>query len=175
MKVSRLLLDALETFPNFVIIDKNANVVYLNESYAVLLGIQRDAAIGKPVQSVIPGTRLHLVLKSQKKEVGELMTLFDHTVNDYITVVCNRMPIFRDGQLVGAAAVTTMQNITETISRLHSEIQDIKKENAQYKKELGHFNEKKHSIHWTVLSVLPIRLLKSKVQLKILHFLIFLF
>ena len=59
MKVSRLLLDALETFPNFVIIDKNANVVYLNESYAVLLGIQRDAAIGKPVQSVIPGTRLH--------------------------------------------------------------------------------------------------------------------
>ena len=36
MKVSRLLLDALETFPNFVIIDKNANVVYLNESYAVL-------------------------------------------------------------------------------------------------------------------------------------------
>ena len=119
MKVSRLLLDALETFPNFVIIDKNANVVYLNESYAVLLGIQRDAAIGKPVQSVIPGTRLHLVLKSQKKEVGELMTLFDHTVNDYITVVCNRMPIFRDGQLVGAAAVTTMQNITETISRLH--------------------------------------------------------
>ena len=51
MKVSRLLLDALETFPNFVIIDKNANVVYLNESYAVLLGIQRDAAIGKPVQS----------------------------------------------------------------------------------------------------------------------------
>mgnify|MGYP000361613838 CR=1 FL=1 len=49
MKVSRLLLDALETFPNFVIIDKNANVVYLNESYAVLLGIQRDAAIGKPV------------------------------------------------------------------------------------------------------------------------------
>ena len=75
MKVSRLLLDALETFPNFVIIDKNANVVYLNESYAVLLGIQRDAAIGKPVQSVIPGTRLHLVLKSQKKEVGELMTL----------------------------------------------------------------------------------------------------
>ena len=58
------------------------------------------------------------------------MTLFDHTVNDYITVVCNRMPIFRDGQLVGAAAVTTMQNITETISRLHSEIQDIKKENV---------------------------------------------
>lgn len=42
MKVSRLLLDALETFPNFVIIDKNANVVYLNESYAVLLGIQRE-------------------------------------------------------------------------------------------------------------------------------------
>ena len=101
------------------------------------------------------------------------MTLFDHTVNDYITVVCNRMPIFRDGQLVGAAAVTTMQNITETISRLHSEIQDIKKEMPKVVRT-GHFNENTR-LYWTVLSVLPIRLLKSKVQLKILHFLIFSF
>lgn len=164
MKVSRLLLDALETFPNFVIIDKNANVVYLNESYAVLLGIQRDAAIGKPVQSVIPGTRLHLVLKSQKKEVGELMTLFDHTVNDYITVVCNRMPIFRDGQLVGAAAVTTMQNITETISRLHSEIQDIKKENAQYKKELDILMKTQHSLDRIIGTSHQITEIKSTIE-----------
>lgn len=44
MKLSRLLLDALETFPNFIIIDKNATIVYLNESYASLLGIPREQA-----------------------------------------------------------------------------------------------------------------------------------
>ena len=49
MKVSRLLLDALETFPNFVIIDKNAKIVYLNDSYANLLGISQEHAIGQPV------------------------------------------------------------------------------------------------------------------------------
>lgn len=48
MKLSRLLLDALETFPNFIIIDKNATIVYLNESYASLLGIPREQAIGQP-------------------------------------------------------------------------------------------------------------------------------
>ena len=51
MKLSRLLLDALETFPNFIIIDKNATIVYLNESYASLLGIPREQAIGQPVQA----------------------------------------------------------------------------------------------------------------------------
>lgn len=54
MKLSRLLLDALETFPNFIIIDKNATIVYLNESYASLLGIPREQAIGQPVTDVIP-------------------------------------------------------------------------------------------------------------------------
>ena len=46
MKLSRLLLDALETFPNFIIIDKNATIVYLNESYASLLGIPVPKELG---------------------------------------------------------------------------------------------------------------------------------
>ena len=58
MKLSRLLLDALETFPNFIIIDKNATIVYLNESYASLLGIPREQVIGQPVTDVIPKTRM---------------------------------------------------------------------------------------------------------------------
>ena len=58
MKVSRLLLDALETFPNFVIIDKNAKIVYLNDSYANLLGISQEHAIGQPVVDISPGTRM---------------------------------------------------------------------------------------------------------------------
>ena len=68
MKVSRLLLDALETFPNFVIIDKNAKIVYLNDSYANLLGISQEHAIGQPVVDIIPGTRMAEILKTGKPE-----------------------------------------------------------------------------------------------------------
>ena len=121
MKLSRLLLDALETFPNFIIIDKNATIVYLNESYASLLGIPREQAIGQPVTDVIPKTRMVEVLKSGKPDIGHLMTLYDHSQKKNVTVACNRMPIFQNGQVIGAAAVTIMQDVLPTVTQLNHE------------------------------------------------------
>lgn len=137
MKLSRLLLDALETFPNFVIIDKDAAIVYLNESYASLLGISRENAIGKPVTDVIPGTRMVKVLESGKPDIGHLMTLYDHTQKKNVTVACNRMPIFQDGKVIGAAAVTIMQDVLPTVTQLNRELSAVRKENEFYRHELN--------------------------------------
>ena len=137
MKLSRLLLDALETFPNFIIIDKNATIVYLNESYASLLGIPREQAIGQPVTDVIPKTRMVEVLKSGKPDIGHLMTLYDHSQKKNVTVACNRMPIFQNGQVIGAAAVTIMQDVLPTVTQLNRELSAVRKENEFYRHELN--------------------------------------
>ena len=137
MKLSRLLLDALETFPNFIIIDKNATIVYLNESYASLLGIPREQAIGQPVTDVIPKTRMVEVLKSGKPDIGHLMTLYDHSQKKNVTVACNRMPIFQNGQVIGAAAVTIMQEVLPTVTQLNRELSAVRKENEFYRHELN--------------------------------------
>ena len=137
MKLSRLLLDALETFPNFVIIDKNATIVYLNESYASLLGIPREQAIGQPVTDVIPKTRMVKVLKSGKPDIGHLMTLYDHSQKKNVTVACNRMPIFQNGEVIGAAAVTIMQDVLPTVTQLNRELSAVRKENEFYRHELN--------------------------------------
>lgn len=137
MKLSRLLLDALETFPNFVIIDKNAAIVYLNESYARLLGISREEAIGKPVTEIIPGTRMVEVMETGKPDIGHLMTLYDHTQKKNVTVACNRMPIFQDGKVIGAAAVTIMQDVLPTVTQLNRELSAVRKENEFYRHELN--------------------------------------
>ena len=137
MKLSRLLLDALETFPNFIIIDKNATIVYLNESYASLLGIPREQAIGQPVTDVIPKTRMVEVLKSGKPDIGHLMTLYDHSKKENVTVACNRMPIFQNGQVIGAAAVTIMQDVLPTVTQLNRELAAVRKENEFYRHELN--------------------------------------
>lgn len=137
MKLSRLLLDALETFPNFIIIDKNATIVYLNESYASLLGIPREQAIGQPVTDVIPKTRMVEVLKSGKPDIGHLMTLYDHSQQKNVTVACNRMPIFQNGQVIGAAAVTIMQDVLPTVTQLNRELSAVRKENEFYRHELN--------------------------------------
>lgn len=137
MKVSHLLLDALETFPNFVIVDKKANVVYINDSYARLLGITKEDAIGQPVTDVIPNTRMKEILKTGKSEIGHLMTLYDHGQEKEVTVACNRMPIYRNNTLIGAAAVTIMQDVVPTIEQMNNEIMAIKKENEYYRHELN--------------------------------------
>ena len=133
--MDELLLEALETFPNFVVIDDQGRVVYLNEGYARLLGTTTQLAIGRSVTDVIPNTRLPVILRSGKAEMGSVMSLYDHSIGQDITVVCNRIPIQRDGRIVGAVAATTISDLQDVV-RLNEEIKAIRLENRRYKAEL---------------------------------------
>lgn len=135
-----LIESALETFPNFVIIDEEGIVVYLNEGYANLLGVQKNDAIGRPVDTVIPDTKLRQILNNGQEEIGSVMQLFDHVTQQEISVVCNRIPIKEDGRVIGALAATTINNIFD-VAKLHAEIEKIKKENSKYKKKLAEIQQ----------------------------------
>lgn len=132
----QLIQAALETFPNFVIVDKSGRIMYLNDVYAKLLGTTKEAAMGKLADGVIPDTRLHRVLKTGKEEIGSIMTLFDHSKGHEISVVCNRIPIKENGKVIGALATTTINNLFE-VDRLYKEIEAIKQENLMYQEKLN--------------------------------------
>ena len=135
--MTELLLEALETFPNFVVVDNKERIVYLNQGYARLLGTTVQDAVGRPVMEIIPDTRLHYVLRSGVEETGSLITLFDHTVGQNVTFVCNRIPIRRNGKIVGAVAATTIRDLLD-VSRINEEIKTVCAENRRYKAELEH-------------------------------------
>lgn len=143
--INNLLQAALETFPNFVIVDNKGTVVYLNGGYANLLGTTKENAIGKPVNSVIPDTRLSIVLKTGKEEIGSVMKLFDHSKNEEVTVVCNRIPIMENGEVIGALAATTISNIFD-VAKLYEEIEAIKSENRKYQKKLDAIKQSMHPL-----------------------------
>jgi len=133
--MNKLIQEALETFPNFVVVDNVGRIVYLTDGYAKLLGTTKEGVSGRPVENVIPGTRLQTVLKTGEAEMGSVMNLFDHTQNCEISVVCNRIPIKENGKVVGALAVTIMNDLSE-VKKLHEEVERIKSENEQYKEKL---------------------------------------
>ena len=133
--MDELMQCALESFPNFVVADAKGRIVYLNEGYARLLGTTSRAAIGRPVSEVIPNTRLNIVLKTGQAEMGSIMTLYDHVTEREITLVCNRIPVRKDGKCIGVLAATTMGNIFE-VTRLYEELEHIRLENQKYKAEL---------------------------------------
>ncbi len=133
--MDELLLDALDTFPNIVVINSQEEVVYLNRAYARLLGTTLQEAVGQKVTKIIPNTRLHLVLRSGEAEMGSVMTLFDHTTGQDVTVVCNRIPIRRDGKVVGVVAATTISDLLD-VARLNDQIKALRSENQRYTAEL---------------------------------------
>ncbi len=141
--MDELLMEALETFPNFVVIDTDERIVYLNQGYARLLGTTTEKAVGLPVTEVIPNTRLPIVLRSGKEEMGSVMPLYDHTTGQDIMVVCNRIPIRRSGRIVGAVAATTISDLLD-VARLNNEIKAMRSENQQYKTAL---EQMKHALN----------------------------
>jgi transcriptional regulator with PAS, ATPase and Fis domain len=118
-----------------VVIDHEAKIVYMNENYTNILGIAKQDAIGKDVELVIPNTRLHIVVRNGKEEIGEIMKFFDHGAGKDITLVCNRIPIWQDGKVIGAIGNTTIKDL-DIVSTLYEEIKTIKLENMQYRAKL---------------------------------------
>lgn len=70
---------------------------------------------------------LPAVLRSGEAEMGAVMTLFDHVAGQEITVVCNRIPIRRDGEITGAVASTSISDLLD-VARLNQEIRTIRRE-----------------------------------------------
>jgi PAS domain S-box-containing protein len=137
MKFDLLTERALEAFPNFVIVDDKGIVTYLNRVYAELLGVSQEWALGRPVTEVIPNTRMDLVVRHGKAEIGSVMELYDHRRGENIIVICNRIPIWDDeGKIVGAVAVTTASDLSE-MNHLKVELARVMQENKYFKDTLA--------------------------------------
>ena len=157
-----LLLEALNTFPNFLVVDEKAVIVYINRGYARLLGTTTEEAVGAPVTEVIPNTRLHHVLRTGKDEMGAVMTLYDHVSGQDITVVCNRIPIRHNGKIIGAVAATAISSLLD-LARLNEEIALMRRENQHYKAELDHLKDELNPLHQVVGQSSVITQLKASI------------
>lgn len=158
-----LLKESLESFPNFVIVDSNGKIVYLNNIYAKLLGVKQEEAIGRDVETIIPGTRMKHILKSGIPEIGAVMSFYDHSKNSNVTLICNRFPIKYKGKIIGAVAMTTMNSISE-VEILNKEIEKIKNENEKIKQELVQYKKTLYPISKVVGNSLIMKELKQSIE-----------
>lgn len=135
-----LILSALETLPNLIIVDKTGKIVYLNKKYARLLGVSTEDVVGKQVSDVILNTRMEKIIQTGKDEIGSFMTLMDHRINEEVTLVCNRLLIREKDEICGAVAMTTLNNLSE-VEALEVAYRNIIEENQKMKEELNHLRE----------------------------------
>jgi transcriptional regulator with PAS, ATPase and Fis domain len=113
----------------------------MNEEYSNSLEIEIDDYIGKNVTDIIPDSRMPLIIETGKEDVAAFFTLKTGQ-----TVLVNRIPIIKDGEVLGAIGLTAFAHLGE-IESLHKRILDLSDESRNYRAELQALRGAKYSIN----------------------------
>ena len=109
------LLDALDE--GLLAIDRDAHILYINRAAAEMLSFDKYAVLGRPLAEVYPQSTIPQVLRTQKAEYNVSLESLRH-----VRILSDRMPVWRDGRIVGAVAI--FRNRTE-VARLARELTGV--------------------------------------------------
>ncbi|MBX9840811.1 MAG: sigma 54-interacting transcriptional regulator [Xanthobacteraceae bacterium] len=123
--INHLLSDP---FSAMTVVDAEARIAFLSPVHEGFFGLDRGAAIGRPVDEVIENTRLHRVIKTGKAEIGDVQRMRGQDR------VVNRVPIMRDGEVVGAIGRVMFKSPQE-VQALNSRVNALEKELEFYRRE----------------------------------------
>ncbi len=123
-------------YEGMVIVD--AEGIITKCKYEKLLGIKEKDTIGKHVTDVIENTRLHKVLETGKSEIGDIQKMNGHDM------VASRIPIERNGKIIGAVGTVLFKDIVE-VKYMADYIETMNSQMKQYKKEIKRLNQAKYS------------------------------
>ncbi|MBW2603025.1 MAG: sigma 54-interacting transcriptional regulator [Deltaproteobacteria bacterium] len=79
-----------------IIIDQDGIVRHFSKANESLYGITVREAIGQHIEAVIPGSRLHIVVRTGKAEIGDTITVKGRQV------IVSRYPIKMNDKIIGA-------------------------------------------------------------------------
>ncbi|MBT9171924.1 MAG: DNA-binding transcriptional activator HyfR [Syntrophomonadaceae bacterium] len=105
------------TYDGIVAIDTAGRVTLFNAAAERLLGHSAETALGMHVNEVIPGTTLCQVLEDGRPQLGVILEVNGNTL------LTNRTPVLRGGEIAGAVAV--FENIAG-IKELHKTLDDTR-------------------------------------------------
>ena len=127
----RILLEILDSIhESILIIDAQTRVQYVNDSYLKMFGVRRERIIGRHLVKFEPLARIHEVLKNGVSLTGDI----SHVHSAKLDVCADIVPLFQDGEVVGALAL--MKNVTELV-QTSQELEHFKRLSAQLQSELS--------------------------------------
>ena len=123
------LKDVLDNaYQGFVLVNEEGLIIKWN--YEKLFGIKEEDALGKHVEEVIENTRLHVVLKTGKKELYDVQRIQGHDM------IASRTPIIKDGKIMGAVGTVLFKDIRE-FTDLAKKLKTLESTVDKYKSEIS--------------------------------------
>lgn len=129
----------LEQMHGVIIVDTAARILYINKQWADLIGVDRNESVGKHVKEVLPTTKMDIIVQTGKSMNYDLFELKGHTY------VCNRVPLFKDDELIGAFSYEIFENM-EIADQFIKKINKLSDELNYYKNEIRKMRRTNYSI-----------------------------
>jgi len=112
----RLILNSLSE--GVLIIDTDSNVIYVNDAYTKITGVEYNNIVGKPLRSVRKGAQLPDVLTTGKEIRRALRREGD------IEYFVNMYPIILEGEIIGGISIVTAIDDAYYLSEKISQLRD---------------------------------------------------
>ncbi len=138
---NKLSIDILNTIMNtvnewVVVVNEKGIITMMSKAYKAFINCSNPE--GRHVVDVIENTRLDKVLEAGNMEVGDLQEINGNKM------VSMRVPIKKDGKIVGAIGKVMFKNIGD-FHALSKKLNNLEKEIEFYKNELGKERKGKYS------------------------------
>lgn len=110
-----------------IIVDENGIILYASPFHYEYLGLsEEEELVGQYVEDVIPGTRMHIILKTETPEFGYIFNFIHKTTHEIVPVICNRAPIYDDSHnLIGALSECIFPTGIDQVLQLAKEVSKI--------------------------------------------------
>lgn len=144
-------------YEGITVVDKDAVLRYISPVHEKFFGFKPGGAVGMPVDQVIENTRLHEVVKTGKAEIGQVQQMRN------TSRVVNRIPITRDGAVIGAIG-RVMFRAPEEVHELSRQISSLRAEVSYYEKELTRLRHRTYGLDEIVGESDAILRLKAQIR-----------
>lgn len=153
-----LLLDTMLSAVDerIIIVDQEGYVERLSKAYAEFLGVKPENVIGMHVSQVVENTRMDLITKTGIPEIGDFQQIKGEKM------IASRIPIFKDGKIVGAFGRVLFRN-AEDLHTLYDKMNSMEQELDMYKKNFGKINTARYDVDDIIGSCELMRDLKEAV------------
>lgn len=133
-------------------VDDHCRVVWINDKYATFLGLKNpDEALGKPVEEIIPNSRMREIIHTGKPILLDIMMIRDQPM------VVMRIPLKDEsGKVLGAIGFALYDRL-QSLKPLVSKFTELQWALANTQKELAQLRHTKYSIS-SFIGVSPVSL-----------------
>ena len=90
-----------------VVVNEEGNVVLVNRTFLDFIGLQEKDVMHSPISGVLENSRLHVIVKTGIPEINDIQFI------DGKPYVVSRLPIVRDGQVIGAVGKISFRRVDE--------------------------------------------------------------